>query len=671
MTYEQYIALKQRVAELDYYYHERHQSLVSDHEYDILFRQLLDAERQNPHWRTEDSPTGRVGNRKIVSAKGHKPMLSLGNALNIEELVAFCRKIKQRYPEASFTVEPKIDGVAVGLTYISGQLAGAVSRTGDDILPGIRTITAIPTRLKGEFPPHMEVRGEVFLPKCEFERINRHYRKNNLRPLANPRNAAAGAIRRQNPEETAFFNLSACFYSSPQRLADSQQQLLTYLLSLGLPVNGEWHNFSDIGGLAEFCRDYAGFRSRLPYEIDGLVIKVDSVDIQEALGETSHEPRWAIAYKFPPEIAEARILDIELSVGRLGNITPVARLTPTRLAGTTVTNASIHNFDILQEKDIRIGDTCRIIKAGEIIPQILDILPEKRPPGTVRFIVPDNCPACGSKLQKSYDEVAVRCGNERCPAVVRRAISHFAGRDAMDIEGLSDSTVDLLLRHGLISDYADLYFLTFGQLIGLPGFAAKSAGNLLSAIERSKTRGAERLLFSLGIRHVGLSIARLLVGRFGDLETIAAASVAELSAVEGVGPAVASSVCDTLRRPAMIERIARLKQAGVATGAVGPAQPFADFPLRGKTVVVTGTVAGMTRSGLAEQLRSLGVNISENVSKKTDILIVGDKPGSNKIDRARRLSLPVMTGDELLEMLAAAGGGRPSARAGYIPGGNE
>ncbi|MDT8900227.1 NAD-dependent DNA ligase LigA [Anaeroselena agilis] len=637
---------------------------ISDAEFDDLMRRLQAIEAAYPELVSPDSPTRRVGG---APAEGFgrvahpTPMLSLGNALSLDELKAFDARVKSGLDgkEVEYVVELKIDGLAVNLLYEGGRLVRAATRGdgqyGEDVTANVRTIRAVPLVLHGDYPRRIEVRGEVYLPRREFERINKGREAADEALFANPRNAAAGSLRQLDPRITAERALDVFVYGVGVRegveLA-THAGTLAYLGGLGFKINPHYKVFGAIEEVAAYCEGWADKRAELPYDIDGLVIKVNSLADQADLGFTAKDPRWAIAYKFPAEQAVTVVEDIIVSVGRTGVLTPTAVLRPVRLAGTTVSRATLHNEDYIRDKDVRIGDTVLVHKAGEIIPEVVAVLGERRTGAEREFSIPESCPECGSPVVRQPGEAAHKCTNLQCPAILREGLFHFVSRDAMDIDGLGPAVVTSLLAAGLVKDAADLYGLTKEELLTLERKGEKSARNLLDAIDKSRQAGLARLLFGLGIRFVGVKAAGSLARRFGDIDSIAAATAEELTAVEEIGPKIAGSVVSWFADPANLALVDKLRRAGVKLteerpSAVGP-QPFA-----GKTFVLTGTLAAMTRGEATARIEKLGGKVAGSVSKKTDYVVVGEEAGS-KLDKARSLGVTVLDEEGFGELLAAA-----------------
>jgi len=580
-------------------------------------------------------------------------MLSLDNAFSADDLADFGRRISQRlgHENLVFSVEPKLDGLAVSLTYESGLLIQAATRgdgqTGENITANIRTLRAIPLRLSGKgWPKRFEIRGEVFMPKQGFRELNERALEAGEKTFANPRNAAAGSLRQLDPHITAsrpldFYCYGYGLYPEGQ-LPDTQSALMTLLESWGIPTNPEFHVVEGVAECLAYYTDLLSRRQALPYEIDGVVYKLDNLRERETLGFVARAPRWAIAHKFPAEEATTRVVDIDVQVGRTGALTPVARLEPVSVGGVTVTNATLHNADEVQRKDIRVGDTVIVRRAGDVIPEVVKSLPDLRPDHATIFVMPTRCPACGSEVEIVEGETIARCsGGLYCPAQHKEAVKHFASRKAMDIDGLGDKLVDQLLDRGLIDTVADLYRLTVEQVASLDRLAEKSARNLITALESSRHTTLPRFLFALGIREVGEVTARTLAEHFRDLETLKAADEITLQGAPDVGPTVARHVFTFFRQPHNLEVLQGLIDAGIHWDAMPERSSTAALPLAGKTFVITGTLDSLSREEAKALVLSLGGKAAGSVSAKTDYVVAGADPGS-KLDKARALGIPVL-----------------------------
>ncbi|QXP84836.1 NAD-dependent DNA ligase LigA [Methylococcus sp. Mc7] len=651
-------------------YYRLDDPLITDAEYDRLMAELLAIEARYPELVTPDSPTQRVGAPPVeafAEVRHEVPMLSLENAFSEEDLAAFDRRVRKELSrdEVEYLAEPKLDGLAVNLLYQDGVLVRAATRgdgeVGEDVTHNVRAIRAIPLRLKGgDFPARFEARGEVFMPKRGFLAFNERARRSGEKVFVNPRNAAAGSLRQLDARVTASRPLSFYAYGigafPDDRLPATQHELLESLQRWGLPVSPELRVVQGAAGCLEYYRSLGERRHGLPYDIDGVVYKVDGMQLQAALGFVSRAPRWAIAHKFPAEEARTRVLGIDVQVGRTGVLTPVARLEPVFVGGVTITNATLHNADEIRRKDVRPGDSVIVRRAGDVIPEVVRVIPELREPGTEPFHMPEVCPECGSAVETEPGEALARCsGGLYCPAQHKESIKHFASRRAIDIEGLGDKLVDQLVDRKLIATVADLYRLNLDQLAGLDRMGAKSAANLLEALERSKHTTLARFLYALGIRDVGEVTAKALSDHFGSLEALMDASEEELLAVADVGPVVSGHVRLFFAQPHNREVIAQLMACGV--GWEKPAQPPGEkgLPLQGLVFVLTGTLVSMSRDEARARLEALGAKCTGSVSRNTSFVVAGSEPGS-KLDKASELGVPVLDEDGFLAMLER---GRP------------
>ncbi len=640
---------------------------VSDAQYDTWFRELKELEEAHPELARPDSPTQRVGAAPLEAfgtVRHVLPMLSLDNAFTEGELREFDARLKRFLDvpagaDPSYVCELKIDGLAISLTYENGVLVRGATRgdgtTGEEITQNLRTVRTIPLRLRADAPPAIEVRGEAFMLLDEFARLNDEREASGERRFANPRNAAAGSLRQLDPSITAGRKLHSFVYGVgllQGRTLATHWEELEYLRRLGFRVNENSRPVGPIEGAIEYVTEWATKRHALPYETDGVVVKLNDIARQRTAGATSHGPRWAVAFKFPPEQAETVVEDITVQVGRTGALTPVARMTPVFLAGSTVSHATLHNQDEIDRKDVRVGDHVLIRKAGDVIPEVVEVLKSSRTGGERPFHLPTGCPVCGMEVVREPGEVVTRCPNPNCPAQVKNTIRHFASRGAMDIEGLGPALVDQLVDRGLVQDVSDLYELTKEQVAGLERMADKSAENLLKAIEASKSRPLERLLFGLGIRLVGATVAQAIASRFHSLDEIRAASVEDLAGTEGIGPKIADSLAAYMTRPEAERIIERLKADGLDP-RVERAAPT-DTTLTGMTFVFTGALAKMTREEAEALVRLRGGKAAGSVSKKTTHLVAGEEAGS-KLDKARELGVNVLTEDEFREMVGLEG----------------
>ena len=657
-------ALREQIRHHNYLYYVLDAPEIPDAEYDRLLRELQQLEAEHPELVTPDSPTQRVGAEPLKAfgeVRHEVPMLSLDNAFSDEELADFDRRVRERLgtdKPVDYAAEPKLDGLAVSLLYEDGVLVRGATRgdgtTGEDITQNVRTIPAVPLRLLGKgWPRRLEVRGEVYMSHEGFRRLNEMAEKKGHKPFVNPRNAAAGSLRQLDPRVTAERPLEIYCYGTGLveggRLPDRHTRTLDKLRSWGLRV---YHGIEVVRGL-DGCIDYyrrmQQQRDKLPFDIDGVVFKVDRFDQQEQLGFVARAPRWAVARKFPAQEELTRVLDIDVQVGRTGAVTPVARLEPVFVGGVTVTNATLHNEDEVHRKDVRIGDTVIVRRAGDVIPEIVAVVRERRPKNARKFVMPKQCPVCGSDIERVEGEAVARCtGGLFCEAQRREGIRHFASRRAMDIEGLGDKLVEQLVDQGLVEDVADLYSLDQDTLAGLERMGGKSAANLIAALEKSKSTTLDRFLYALGIREVGEATARSLAQHFGDLEPLMKAGQEELEAIPDIGPVVAQHIVHFFQQPHNRDVITKLIEAGVHWPKVKKA---ARQPLAGKTYVLTGTLSGMTRDEARAKLQALGAKVSGSVSKKTTAVIAGEKAGS-KLAKAESLGVPVLSEDEFLKLIS-------------------
>jgi len=649
--------LREEIRRHDYLYYVLAQPEITDREYDMLMRELQELERRRPELVTPDSPTQRVGGQPIEGFQpvSHEiPMLSIANAYSREEVREFDQRVRRGLggQAVRYVVELKIDGVALSLLYENGVLVRGATRgdghTGDDVTANVRTIRSIPLRLheKGGVPERAEVRGEAYMTHEELTRLNREREQRGEPLFANPRNATAGTLKLLDPKIVAerrirFFAYDVGVYTSGG--LNSHWETLEKLKALGLPVNPHRKLCESIDEAIEFCDHWEEERHALEYEIDGMVIKVDSWEQRRVLGATSKSPRWVIAYKFAAEEAVTRLLDVQVQVGKTGTLTPVAILDPVQLSGTTVSRASLHNFDEIERKDIRIGDCVAVQKAGEIIPQVIRALPDRRTGDEKPIPVPTECPVCGAPVRRIESEVYIRCTNLACPAQRKERIRYFASRGAMDIEGLGSVLVDQLVDKGLVRDVADLYRLRVEDLAALERMGEKSAQNVVNAIEESKSRGLARLLTGLGILHVGSHAAEILARHFGAMDALMQASVEDLEAIPEIGPTTAQSVWEFLHDERNQDIIRRLREAGVKM--TEEVETATEQPLAGKTVVVTGTLRGYSRQEIQDLIKRLGGKASSSVSGKTSFVLVGESPGS-KLQKAQQLGVPFVTEEE-------------------------
>lgn len=651
--------------------------VITDQEYDALLYELQRLEEAHPELVTPDSPTQRVGgapSQGFETVAHAVPMLSIDNTYNEAELRNFDGRVRRGLDgaEPHYVVELKIDGVSVSLRYENGILVRAATRgdgvQGDDITANARTIRSCPLRLREEsaesgaedlfespavkVPGALEVRGEIYMTIRELERINEEREKEGLEPFRNPRNTTAGTLKLLDPRQVARRRLCAYFYDVAEGASGlaTHREILHYLQRVGLPVNPHRAYCETVDDVIAFCSVWQEKRHELAYEIDGMVVKVDDLNQRRILGATAKAPRWVIAYKFPAEISRTRLVDIQVQVGKSGALTPVAVLEPTRLAGTVVKRASLHNFEELTRKDLRIGDLVEVQKAGEIIPQVIRSIPEERPANARSVPPPDGCPACGSKVHKDPEGVFYRCLNTACPAQIKEKLGHFASRAAMDIDGLGPALIEQIVERGLAKTPSDLFALTLADLVQLERMGEKSARNILKAIDASRARPMNRLLLGLGIRHVGARTAQTLSRRFDSLDGLMAATPEELTGVEDIGEIVASSIVDYFEVPENRSHIERLRKAGLCFTAEKTTPETAHPLLAGKSFVVTGTLASGTREEIHSRIEALGGRVSSSISAKTDFLVAGENAGS-KLEKARALGVTVLSEAEFLNMV--------------------
>ncbi len=661
--------LREQIEHHNYQYYVLDSPQVPDSEYDRLFGRLQELEAEYPELVTPDSPTQRVGGTPLAAfdeVEHRVPMLSLENALSPEAMVEFDRRVRNRLErddEVTYAAEPKLDGLAVSLCYEGGRLVQAATRgdgtRGENVTQNVRTISSIPLRLLGKgWPPLLEVRGEIFMPKKGFEKLNRHQRESGEKTFVNPRNAAAGSLRQLDPRITARRPLAMFCYGlgkvDGHAMGSTHSASMALLKGWGLPISPELRVVTGLEACSAYFADIGARRSTLPYDIDGVVFKVDSVADQKALGFVSRAPRWAVAQKFPAQEELTVVEAVEFQVGRTGAVTPVARLRPVFVGGVTVSNATLHNMDEVQRKDVRVGDTVFVRRAGDVIPEVVRVLPERRPPGAQEVTMPAHCPVCGSEIERLEGESVARCsGGLYCAAQRREAVKHFASRRALDIEGLGDKLVEQLVEQDLIGDPADLFTLSVDTLAGLERMGEKSAQNLVAALARGAVTTLPRFLYALGIREVGEATAQALARQFGSLDAIRSATEDELQQTPDVGPVVARHLFTFLRQPHNLEVIAKLRAAGVSWPETGPAPAAGQLPLAGKILVLTGTLS-QPRDLVKERLQALGARVSGSVSKKTDYLIAGEEAGS-KLAKAQALGVAVLDEQGLLDLMSESG----------------
>jgi DNA ligase (NAD+) len=659
--------LRREIDQANYDYYVKDAPTLPDAEYDRLFRELAALESQYPELAVADSPTRRVGAPPLAafaSVTHASPMLSLNNAFSEEEVIAFDRRVREgleRDEPVAYAVEPKFDGLAISLTYERGAFVLGATRgdgySGEDVSANLRTVRAIPLKLTAtNLPELLEVRGEVLMLKRDFEALNRAQREKGEREFANPRNAAAGSLRQLDSRITATRRLIFFAYGIGRAEGaavprDRHSRQLDYLEALRFAVAQERAVVRGVEGLLDYYRGVAARRTALPYEIDGVVYKVDELRSQAQLGYVSRAPRFAVAHKYPAQEEITQLLGIDVQVGRTGALTPVARLAPVSVGGVTVTNATLHNEDEIRRKDARINDFVIVRRAGDVIPEVVGVVMERRPKNARRFRMPDKCPVCGSRVEKPEDEAIARCtAGLFCPAQRKQALLHFASRRALDIEGLGEKLVDQLVDNELVQTPADIYSLDADALAALERMAEKSAANLVAAIDASKRTTLARFIYALGIRNVGETTARDLAGHFGNLAALMSASEGELLEVPDVGPVVAGSIARFFSEPHNREVVERLRAAGVHW-VEGMQRRRDNLPLAGRTFVLTGTLPNLTRDEAKSRIEQMGGKVTGSVSKKTDYVIVGAEPGS-KYDKALELGVAVLDEEGLLELLA-------------------
>lgn len=634
-----------------YYVEDRNE--ITDYEYDMLQQELKGLEEQFPQFVRSDSPTQRVGGKaiSIFEKVTHRVQMgSLQDVFSFEQVRSFVETVQQAVDKPQFVVEPKIDGLSVSLEYHNGELAIGSTRgdgfVGEDVTSNLKTIKSIPIKINEELPL-IEVRGETYMPRNVFLKLVKEQEDNDEQPFKNPRNAAAGSLRQKDPKIAAKRKLDIFVFNVQQiegKELTSHKESLDYLKTLGFKTIPDYKRVSTADEVIDCIKAIGEKRFDLPFDIDGVVIKVDNFRQREILGATAKVPKWAVAYKFPPEEKTSKLLDIELNVGRTGAITPVAVFEPVFLAGTSVSRATLHNQDFIREKNISVGDIIKVRKAGDIIPEVLGSV-EKHGDGV--FTLPECCPVCGTKLVKSEEEAAVRCPNVECPAQIFRSIVHFASKGAMNIDGLGPQIVHTLLDNKLITSVADLYTLSGNKLLQLDNFKEKSVNNLLNAIEKSKSNSLDRLVFGLGIRNIGQASAKLLCDKFGDLDNIMNASAEQISEIDGFGGVMAQSVYNAFHEEHMIELIKRLKECGINTKYE---KIQIDDRFAGKTFVLTGTLPTLKRSEAKALIEKYGGKASGSVSKKTDYVLAGEEAGS-KLDKAQQLGIKIITEEQFKDMI--------------------
>jgi DNA ligase (NAD+) len=652
-------SLRQQIKKHDLLYYVQNKPEISDKQYDELFSELKKLEAEHPELITPDSPTQRVSGRPIEGfsqVKHEIAMLSIDNTYSADELRDFDQRVAKGLgtKNYSYVVELKIDGLAISLRYEKGLLVLGATRgdgeTGDDVTNNIKTIRAIPLSLDGDVPDVLEVRGEVYMPKKAFEKLNKEKEQQGLQLFANPRNAAAGSLKLLDAKITAQRKLSFFAYALGQTskpFAKTHYESLEKFKKIGLPVNPNIKKVENIEQVIEICNQWDKKRFELPYQIDGMVIKIDRLDQRDSLGTTGRAPRWCMSYKFAAEQAQTKVLSIDVQVGKTGILTPVANFEPVLLAGTTVKRASLHNFDEIDRLDIREGDTVIIEKAGEIIPQVVEVKKEFRKAGVKPFSPPAKCPQCGAKVKKDEDGVYIRCISSNCPAQLKEKLRYFAGRDQMDIENLGPAIIDQLVDKKIVRDFADLYSLDVKTLAELERMAEKSAQNVIDGIEKSRTQTLNRLIAALGIRHIGIQNAEILAQHFGSIDEIKKATAEELSHIDQIGPVLAKSIYEYFRDSNNLKIVDKLIAAGLNPQYTKSQQ---SDKLVGKTFVVTGTLANFSRSQIEQTIKENGGKLSSSVSKKTDYVLAGTEPGS-KLDKATQLGVKVINEKEFLKMI--------------------
>ena len=649
------LRLRAELKEHSHRYYDLDDPIIEDSEYDALMQRLILLEDKYPELYDPDSPTKRVGGnpaKGFAQVEHPVPLESLNDVFSREELMAFGERVEREGVRRSYTVEPKIDGLSMSLRYVNGVFVRGATRgdgrVGEDVTENLRTIRSIPRTLPSA-PPLLIVRGEVFMPKKVFEALNTKREQEGEKLLANPRNAAAGAMRQLDPAITASRQLDILIFNV--QLAEGMEfqthsESLDWLRSQGFPVI-DYRLCSSMEACRERVEEIDGERDNYSFCIDGAVVKLDSLADRQRLGSTTKAPRWAIAYKYPPEVRESVVQDIQVQVGRTGVLTPKAVVEPVRLAGTTVTNATLHNQDFISEKDIRIGDTVCIRKAGEIIPEVLRVVPEKRPSWAVPYFLPDTCPVCGAPVHRDPDGAALRCTGAECPAQLLRNLTHFASKDAMDIDGLGPNLVKALVEEGLVRSAADLYSLDADRVAKLERMGAKSAENLIRAIDASRQQGMARLIYALGIRQVGVSASRTLAARYGSMDALEKADGEELQQIDDIGPVTAAYITEWFSQEQSVHLIRRLREAGVDMES---RETVVDRRFNGMTFVLTGTLSTMGRDAAKAAIEQRGGKAASSVSKKTTVVVAGENAGS-KLDKAQELGIRIIDEHEFLSMI--------------------
>ena len=665
---------KRRIAELreiinhhNYRYYVLDSPEISDAEYDELMKELRELEAEHPELVTPDSPTQRIGAPPVEAfgvVEHPQPLLSLANAFSFEELAAWHKRVSSLLGGRQFDLvcEPKIDGLAVALTYVDGLLVTGATRgdgyRGENITQNLKTIGSIPLSVPKEAPPRFEVRGEVYLPRAGFKRLNEERAKEELPLFANPRNAAAGSVRQLDSSITARRPLDIFVYglgwAEGKAVPDNHWEIMQYLKSLGFKINPNIALRHSLDEVEKYHRDWGETREKVPYEADGIVAKVNSIALQQELGTVAHEPRWAIAYKFPAVQGTTKLLDIGINVGRTGSLNPYAILEPVRVGGVTISSAALHNEDDIHRKDIRIGDWVVVQRAGEVIPEIVEPIVSRRTGKEKIFHMPGRCPVCGSEVIKPEGEAMHRCTNAACPSQALEKIKHFASRGAMDIDGVGEKLCQALFEAGLIKDAADLYYLTKEQLLGLERMADKSASNVLSSIEKSKNRPLARVIFALGITHVGDQYAELLADSFNSIDDLAKASQEDLSTIPSIGPKIAEGIVAFFRQEGNRRIIEKLRKVGVKLEREKVKAGPGELPLAGLEFVLTGKLESFSRPEAEAKIKALGGKAASDVTRKTSYVVVGADPGS-KLAKAEKLGTKTINEAEFLELLNKTG----------------
>ncbi len=646
--------LRRELTQAGYEYYVLDKPAMSDYDYDHMLRRLEELEAAHPETVTADSPTQRVGGQPLeafAQVRHQVPLESLQDVFNFAELEAFDQRVRAVVPDAEYVVEPKVDGLSVALEYEDGLFVRGATRgdgqVGEDVTENLRTVRSIPLKIP-DAPPRLIVRGEVYMPKKVFHALNEERERRGEALFANPRNAAAGSLRQLDPKVAASRKLDIAVFNIqwPQEKFSTHLETLDFLQNNGFKVIPHYSCARAAQAMKRIA-EIGEMREEFPFDIDGVVVKVNDLSQRAALGSTAKFPRWAAAYKYPPEVKPAQVVDIVVQVGRTGVLTPKAVLTPVRLAGTTVTNATLHNQDFITEKDIRVGDTVLVRKAGEIIPEVLSVVEERRRSGTRPYFLPKVCPVCGAPVERDEDGAHVRCTGAECPAQLLRNLAHFASRDAMDIESLGIAVVENLVNAQLVKTPGDLYFLKEEDVARLDRMGKKSAQKLLAALEKSKSQDLSRLIYAFGIRQVGQKAGKILAARFHTLENLQNAALDELTAVDDIGEITARNILEWMSSPQSRHLIQRLKEAGVNMTA---AEQGSDRRFAGMTFVLTGALEKFTRDEAGEMIETRGGKAAGSVSKKTTYVVAGEAAGS-KLRRAQELGIPVLTEDEFLEML--------------------